>query len=85
MGLFGRLKGMFARNDDYYEEEYVPEWDETTLKRDDVDMHDKTQRENYVTACLEQISEAANELDKLGGEYNLVTAYLKDMEHMRLR
>ena len=82
MGLFGRLKGMFARNDDYYEEEYVPEWDETTLKRDDVDMHDKTQRENYVTACLEQISEAANELDKLGGEYNLVTAYLKDMEEI---
>ena len=45
-------------------------------------MHDKKQREHYVKACLEQMSEAARELDALGGEYNLVTSYLTDMEEI---
>ncbi len=61
---------------------YQPDWEEERLKRDDVDMHDKTQREQYVKACMEQMSEASKELDTLGGEYNLVTSYLTDMEEI---
>ena len=66
------------------EEENVcrPDWEEESLKRDNIDMHDKKQREHYVKACLEQMSEASKELDALGGEYNLVTSYLTDMEEI---
>ncbi len=82
MGLLGRLKGLFKKKDEFYEDEYNPEWEDAGLRREDVDMHDQMQRENYINACLEQISEASNELDTLGGEYSLVTSYLKDMEEI---
>ena len=61
---------------------YRPDWEEESLKRDEIDMHDKSQREHYVKACMEQMSEASKELDTLGGEYNLVTSYLTDMEEI---
>ncbi|MEZ3429356.1 MAG: hypothetical protein K1W36_03630 [Lachnospiraceae bacterium] len=80
MGLLGKIKGFFKREPETYENVY--DWEEETLKRDNIDMHDKKQREHYVKACLEQMSEAARELDTLGGEYNLVTSYLTDMEEI---
>ncbi len=80
MGLLGKIKGFFKREPETYENVY--DWEEETLKRDNIDMHDKIQREHYVKACLEQMSEAARELDALGGEYNLVTSYLTDMEEI---
>ncbi|MFG6345458.1 MAG: hypothetical protein K1W35_17520 [Lachnospiraceae bacterium] len=80
MGLLGKIKGFFKREPETYENVY--DWEEETLKRDNIDMHDKNQREHYVKACLEQMSEAARELDALGGEYNLVTSYLTDMEEI---
>ena len=80
MGLLGKIKGFFKREPETYENVY--DWEEETLKRDNIDMHDKKQREHYVKACLEQMSEAARELDALGGEYNLVTSYLTDMEEI---
>lgn len=82
MGLLGRLKGLFRKKNEFSEDEYNPEWENASLRREDVDFHDQTQRENYITACLEQIAEASNELDTLGGEYELVTSYLKDMEEI---
>lgn len=82
MGLFGKIKSFFSGDYDAYENEYDGEWDNTGLSRDNVDMHDKNQREEYVRACLEQMSEASEELDTLGGEYNLVTSYLTDMEEI---
>lgn len=82
MGLFGRLREVFRKKDEDFENIYRPDWEETGIKRDDVDMHDKKQREHYVKACLEQMAEASKELDTLGGEYNLVTAYLTDMEEI---
>ncbi|MDE6221292.1 MAG: hypothetical protein K2G51_12865 [Lachnospiraceae bacterium] len=81
MGLFGKIKGLFNRQTDDEENVYRPDWEES-LKRDNIDMHDKLQREHYVKACLEQMSEASKELDILGGEYNLVTSYLTDMEEL---
>lgn len=82
MGLLGKIKGLFNRRADGEENVYRPDWEEESLKRDDIDMHDKTQREHYVKACMEQMSEASKELDTLGGEYNLVTSYLTDMEEI---
>lgn len=80
MGLLEKIKGFFKKEPETYENVY--DWEEETLKRDNIDMHDKKQREHYVKACLEQMSEAARELDALGGEYNLVTSYLTDMEEI---
>jgi hypothetical protein len=85
LGLLSKIKDVFSKNtvDDgeFYENEEA--WSEDkTIKRDDVDMDDETQRENYVSACLEQMAEASSELDTLNGEYNLVTTYLTDMEEI---
>ncbi|MDE7417774.1 MAG: hypothetical protein K2N44_15965 [Lachnospiraceae bacterium] len=82
MGLLGKIKGFFNRQTDNGENVYRPDWEEESLKRDNIDMHDKIQREHYVKACMEQITEASKELDTLGGEYNLVTSYLTDMEEI---
>lgn len=49
-------------------------------ERKNVNIHDRAQRETYVRGCLDQISYAAKEIDALNSEYNMVTAYLKDME-----
>ena len=81
MGLLGKVKGFFRRKEEE-EEVYRPEWEEASLKRDDIDIHDSQQREDYVTACMEQMAEASKELETLGGEYNLVTSYLTDMEEI---
>lgn len=83
MGLLKKITSRFAKNSQEIEEvEYNPEMEDTGLKREDVDMHDKKQRENYVRACLEQLAEASKELETLGYEYNLVTSYLTDMEEI---
>lgn len=82
MGLLGKIKGIFNRSKSEAQNVYHPDWDEESLKRDNIDMHDRKQRENYVKACLEQMAEASKELDTLGGEYNLVTSYLTDMEEI---
>ena len=54
MGLLRNMKGKFGRRKVQPQEvEYVPSEEEVSLKRDDVDVHDKRQRERYVKACLE--------------------------------
>lgn len=82
MGLREKVVRFFKRPGEEEEEVYDPDWEEASLKRDNVDMHDGVQRERYVKACLEQMGEASKELDTLGGEYNLVTSYLTDMEEV---
>lgn len=82
MGLLGKIKRFFLKDNDEYEYEYDGEWGEASLSRDGVDMHDGLQREEYIKACLAQMSEASEELDTLGGEYNLVTSYLTDIEEV---
>lgn len=80
MGLLGKIKRFFLRDNEEYE--YDGEWSDAGLSRDNVDMHDSSQREEYIKACLAQMSEASEELDTLGGEYNLVTSYLTDIEEV---
>lgn len=83
MGLLRSIADRFsARRTETVEIEYNPQEEPQGLRRDDVDMHDKKQRERYVKACLEQMAEASRELETLGSEYNLVTSYLTDMEEI---
>ncbi len=80
MGLLEKIKRFFVRDNGEYE--YDGEWGGASLNRDGVDMHDSLQREEYIKACLAQMSDASEELDTLGGEYNLVTSYLTDIEEV---
>ena len=50
--------------------------------KEDFQIDDQGQREQYVRECLEQIAEASKEVDNLQFEYNMVTSYLKDMEEV---
>ncbi len=58
------------------------EWSDTNLNREFINFHDKKQRQDYVSACLERMAEASNKIDELTGEYNVVTAYLQDTEEI---
>ena len=57
---------------------------EKTLDRDDVDMDDVSQREQYVRTCLEQMIDATQELELLEGEYRNVDSHLKDVEEVEM-
>ncbi len=57
-------------------------WNQIVYDRQEVQINDTRQREEYVKGCLEQIAEASKELENLQFEYNMVTAYLKDMEEI---
>lgn len=60
----------------------IDDWNEIVYDRDDLQINDKQQREDYIKGCLEQIAEASTELENLKYEYNMVTSYLKDMEEI---
>lgn len=60
----------------------IENWNEIIYDRDDLQIDDQKQREDYVKGCLEQIAEASRELENLRFEYNMVTSYLKDMEEI---
>lgn len=80
MGLLSRL---FKRREKTQEPEYeLEEWDEASYGKEDFQIDDQGQREQYVRECLEQIAEASMEVDNLQFEYNMVTSYLKDMEEV---
>ncbi len=84
----GFLRNLFHRNRE--EDEIIEELNEETSFTDSgsrpylsgVDIHDDEKRERYVRYFLEQMAEADKELELLGYEYSLVTAYLTDMEEI---
>ena len=82
MKLFDRLWKKKRRYVEAEEVEDRLEWAEVVLKRDDIHIADPDQRKKYVRRCMEQIQESAQELEVLTQEYNLVTAYLTDMEEV---
>lgn len=47
-----------------------------------INMHDKYEREKYVNNCLEQLAVSSKEVEQLQYEYNLVNAYLTDIEEI---
>lgn len=84
MGLIQKLlqwqKKKFHIKKTYEENE--EEWSDIDLSRDFINFHDKKQRRDYVTSCLERLAEASDKIDELTGEYNVVTAYLQDTEEI---
>lgn len=79
----GLLRKLLQWRKDTQEPEYeIEDWNEIIYDRDDLQINDRKQREEYVKGCLEQIAEAAKELENLQFEYNMVTSYLKDMEEI---
>lgn len=64
------------------EEEPEENWEQIIYDRDKINFHNPEERTRYLENCMEQIKDAERELDLLTGEYNLVTAYLTDMEEI---
>lgn len=79
MGFLKKIFG-FASKRDREKTEY--DWEEIVYDHTEVDFSNEEQRSSYVTDCLEQMAEAAKEINQLNGEYSLVTAYLTDMEEI---
>lgn len=80
MGLFKKLFHWKKKIEEPVYE--IEDWNEIVYDRDDLQINDKAQRQEYVKGCLEQIAEASRELETLQFEYNMVTSYLKDMEEI---
>lgn len=72
--LFGKKK--------IKEQEQEEDWEQLIYERDRIHLHNPEERKRYLENCMEQIKDAERELDLLTGEYNLVTAYLTDMEEI---
>lgn len=79
-------------NKGYEEEDLELEWDSSSVENWDWDtlvkdrnllkMKDGFERQKYIRSCVEQMRSASDELDKVSEEYNMVTAYLKDIEEI---
>lgn len=77
------LKKLFSFRQHLEEEDYeIEEWNEVVYDRDDLQIHNRKQRQEYVRGCLEQIAEASREVEGLQHEYRVVTSKLKDMEEI---
>lgn len=66
-------------------EQSEPEEDgieDVVLRRDDLDLSDKSQRRRYIKSCLEQMRDAESEINALTREYSRVTSHLTDMEEI---
>lgn len=57
-----------------------PKEETAGFSKQKVNMEDPQERRRYVTDCCEQMLEASNETENAKLEYNLVTAYLHDMQ-----
>lgn len=63
--------------------EYEEDWEQPVVyDRTRVDFRSEEQRSRYITNCLEQMAEAAEEIEHLTAEYDRVTSYLTDMEEI---
>lgn len=51
-----------------------------SFRKQKINMEDAQERRRYVKNCCEQMVEASNETENAKLEYNLVTAYLHDMQ-----
>lgn len=77
MGLF---KNLFKKRKS--EEYEACDWDKVQDGRSKIDFSDAGARTSYVLSCLDQMKESSDEIDRINDEYNLVTAYLTDMEEI---
>lgn len=84
MGFWKKLFGRRQKNSVPMEEQEIDydNWENLTIRNEDIDMEDAGQREKYVRCLLDQIRDAEHTLQSLTGEYGIVTSYLKDMEEI---
>lgn len=80
MGWLNNLISKFHKEEDFAD--YDDSWSEIVYHREDLDIHDPVQRREYIQGCLEQISDAAHEVEGLTVEYGTVTSLLTDMEEI---
>ncbi len=78
------LDEIFGRNkvDNRVLQAEYEDWSDIVYTRKDMDMSDPVQRREYVESCLQQMEEAAGQLDALEIEYADVTSHLRDMEEI---
>ena len=81
MGWLNRLFGKLNKQEDDFES-YEESWSEVVYHRENLDIHDDVQRREYIQGCLEQIADAAMEVEGLSSEYSVVTSNLTDMEEI---
>ena len=73
----------YEYGDEYGDEAEIPDIPETvTVSQTELNMHNATQRREYVENCLVRMSEGAAEMEALNAEYNEVTAYLHDIDEL---
>ncbi len=76
--MFGRKKGESAfRVMDEGAAHEVP-----VFHRENINIHNRQEREQYIRSALEQIADAEREIHHLEYEYNMVTSHLTDIEEL---
>lgn len=62
----------------------MEEWDWETLVKDRhlLKLSDPYERQKFIRSCLDQMQDSSKEVESLTAEYNMVTAYLTDMEEL---
>lgn len=77
-----RLFGRKEKENISYELEDGTERALPVFHRENINMHNKGEREQYLRSCLEQIADAELQLHRLEYEYNMVTSHLTDIEEL---
>ena len=75
--IFGR-----GREEEFARQAQLENWNDIVYTRKDLDIDDPVQRREYIGSCLQQMEEAARELDALEVEYYDVTNHLRDIEEI---
>jgi hypothetical protein len=81
MGFLDFFSGK-NKEEDWAKQAKLQDWNDIVYTRNALDMDDPVQRREYIGSCLQQMQEAARELDALEFEYNDVTSHLRDMEEI---
>ncbi|RKM58126.1 hypothetical protein D6853_00900 [Butyrivibrio sp. X503] len=81
MGLWNKFFGS-NRDEEWEKQAELENWNDIVYTRKEVDMDDPVQRREYIGSCLQQMEEAARELESLEYEYNDVTSHLRDIEEI---
>ncbi len=81
MGLWDIFSNK-TRDEEWEKQAELENWNDIVYTRKALDMDDPVQRREYINSCLQQMEEAARELDALELEYNDVTSHLRDMEEI---
>lgn len=80
----GFLEDIFGKSkiDERQIQSELENWNDIVYSRKELDMDDPVQRREYIGSCLQQMEEAARELDSLEFEYNDVTSHLRDIDEI---